>query len=414
MFKSSEDIEQRFEVFLFMCGIMEDPSSAINHLCEQYVNDFKREQNFEYRLDEDYFIKVSKEIRNKKKFLNPFYNEQFYHVWQLPLKRQSRFYYFGKNLDWLEIAGNENASHTVCRDGTRIHNCDVVIVDTCLPHHDVLQAILSLRQTITGLFISYPFMVSDEVWKNNPAHVFKIDPLARQIYISRNVVLPTNVSKSLGQEISKCYNLKELRIQNNFSIAVEIADWLGVNTKITDLDFDFCNLSREKSEKLCQQIKHLSSLKWCSLSGNVLGDAVSVLAESILSWGTNNSLKGLNLRNCSITSQGCTRLLEGLGVCPNLKRLDLSHNTIGGTFNGLKSKSIFPQLCNLLLYETALSAGDIKVIRSLIAEHRLPKMLWIPLSCINLDILELDTLETLESLNYIIRNEENVYFLSPT
>ena len=378
MFKSWEDIEQKFEVFLFMCSIMEDPSSAISHMCEQYVNDFKREQNLEDTLDEYHFIEVSKEIRNKKKFLNPFCNEHFYHVWQLPLKQQSRFYYFGKNLDWLEIGGNENASHTVCRDGMRIHNCDVLISETCLPQHDVLQAIWSLRQTIMGLFICDPFMVSDEVWKNNPAHVFKIDSLATDIYIEEFVVLPTNVSKALGQEISKCYNLRQLRIQNKFSIAVEITDWIGVNTKITHLNFYSCNLSREKSEQLCQQIKHLSSLEGCVLSGNVLGDAVSILAESILSWGTNNSLKELYLRNCSITSQGCSRLLEALGVCPNLEWLYLSNNTIGGVFNGLKSKSTFPKLNYLLLHGTALSAGDINAIGSLIAEHRLPKLLWIP------------------------------------
>ena len=308
-------------------------------------------------------------------------------------------------------------------------------------------------------------MVSDEVWKNNPAHVFKIDRLATNIQIAENVVLPTNVSKSLGQEISKCYNLKELNIQNKFSIAAEITDWLVVNTKITYLNFDFCNLSRETSEKLCQQIKHLSSLERCYLSGNVLGDAVSVLAESILSWGTNKSLDGLrlqncsitsqgcsrllealgvcpnliwldlsdntiggafnslksesifpsslnklNLQNCSITSQGCSRLLEALGVCPNLKLLDLSDNTIGGAFNGLVSKSIFPELRFLFLNGTVLSAGDIKTIGSLIAEHRLPKLLMIYLSYVNLDNLELDTLQTLESLNYIIRNVEDVVF----
>ena len=247
-------------------------------------------------------------------------------------------------------------------------------------------------------------MVSNEVWKNNPVHVFNIDPLATDICIEKDVVLPTNVSKSLGQEISKCYNLKQLTIENKFSIAVEITDWLGVNTKITDLDFYYCKLSREKSEQLCQQIKHLSSLKWCCLSGNVLGDAVSVWAESILSWGTNNSLKELYLQNCSITSQGCSRLLEALGMYRNLGWLHLSHNTIGGAFNGLKSKSIFPELCNLLLDGTALSAVDINAIGSLIAEHRIPKLCRIHLSYINLDNLELDTLQTLESLNYIIHN----------
>ena len=37
MFTSWHKIEQNFEVFRFMCGIMDDPSPAINHMCEKFT-----------------------------------------------------------------------------------------------------------------------------------------------------------------------------------------------------------------------------------------------------------------------------------------------------------------------------------------------------------------------------------------
>ena len=381
--------------------------------CEQYVNESKiSEGDFSFVLfpNERNLIQVSKEIRNKKTFLNPFCNEHFYHVWQLPLKRHSRLYYFGENLDWLEIGSYGNASHTACSKEMRIHDCNVVIKNTCLPPHDVLQAISSLRQTISSLRIVDPFVVRDEVWKNKTARVFKIDPLATNMLIGNNVVLPTHVSKCLGEDLSTCYNLKVLNIINNFLLAVDITDWLGVNTKLTFLDLSFCNISRKKSAKLCQQFRHLSNLQTCYLLGNVLGDAASVLAESIQSWGTSNSLDALILRNCSITARGCTRLIEALSVCLNLYILNLSHNTIGGAFDGLTSESTYPGLTMLNLVGTGLSSGDIKTIGTLIEEKRIPKLEWIFLSYNNLDNLELDTLETLEVLNSIINKVPEVFF----
>ena len=209
MFKSWDDIEQKFEVFLFMCGIMEDPSPAIDHMCEQYVRDLTALRSF-YQYT-DLLFKIIKEIRSKRNILNHFCNEHFYHVWQLPLKQQSRMYIFGENLDWLQIGSNATTTHV---GDTRISSCHVLIKNTCLPPHDVLKAISTLRQTISFLSIEEPFVLRDEACDNIPDHIFKIDPLATSIHIRGNVVLPKAISKDLGREISTCYNLSDLRIPN--------------------------------------------------------------------------------------------------------------------------------------------------------------------------------------------------------
>ena len=98
--------------------------------------------------------------------------------------------------------------------------------------------------------------------------------------------------------------------------------------------------------KLCEQLCQLSNLGFCSLSGNVLGDTVSVLAESIKSWGSNNSLSILHLSRCNITPAGCSRLLQVLEVCTNLSILGLSGNTIGGAFYTLISKTVYSRFAH--------------------------------------------------------------------
>ena len=149
MFKSWEDIEQKFEVFLFMCGIMEDPSPVINHMCEQYVTEISTDPYPSGITKEDYLFKITQEVRSKKQFLNPLYNEHVYHVWELPLKRQSRVYLFGENIDWLGIRSNSSIAHMPQETGSKIPSCLVLINNTCLPPREVLQAISTLRQTIS-------------------------------------------------------------------------------------------------------------------------------------------------------------------------------------------------------------------------------------------------------------------------
>ena len=101
MFKSGFDIEQKFEVFLYMCGIMEDSSPAINHMCEQFVT--KVTQAPHSLFVQDRLFNITKEIRSKQRYLNPLYNDHIYYVWQLPLKRHSRLYLFNETPDWLKI-----------------------------------------------------------------------------------------------------------------------------------------------------------------------------------------------------------------------------------------------------------------------------------------------------------------------
>ena len=406
MFESWRDIEQKFEVFLFMCGTMEDPSPAIDHMCEQYAT--KIITGLYAYLELEHLCKITKEIRSKKKFLNPFCNDHIYFVWQLPLRQHSRLYIFDRNLDWLNIGDNANTTYK--RDPKEI-DCSVLIRNTCLPPGDVLQAISALRQTISYLDINEPFVLPDEACDNIPVHIFKIDPSATYINIGPNVVLPTAVSEHLGREISTCYNLSHLWILNQPFIAAEITDFLRTNKNLRILDVKDCHLSENKMYKICEQLSQLSNLYYCDLSGNDLGNAVSVLADSIKSWGMNTTLEELYLRDCNITPDGCSRLLETLGVCPILYGLDLSHNTIGGTFDGLISKPVYPELRTLYLNGTSLTSGDIQTIDALIKENKMPRLRWLDLSYDNLDNLGVDTLGTLEALNSIMQKVPMVFFL---
>ena len=409
MFKSWFDIMKKFEVFLFMCGIMEDPSPAIDHMCEKYVTRITAEP-YAY-LRPDLLFKITAEIRRKGKFLNPLCNDHIYFVWQLPLKRQSRMYYFVQNLDWLNIGDNAiNTTHkTYKRDPKKI-DCGVLIRDSCLPPHDVLQAVSTLRQNISWLHIEEPFVLGDEACDNIPARIFKIDPSATDIMIGENVILPKTVSKDLGWQFSTCYNLSQLYLANQPLVAAEITDFLGTNRNLRILNVDDCYLSENKVYKICEQLSQLSNLEYCYLSGNAVGDAVSVLAESIKSWGMNSTLEVLCLQHCNITPDGCARLLEALEVCSNLNELDLSNNTIGGAFDGLISKPVYHRLLRLYLDGTSLTSGDIQAIDSLIKENRMLRLHILFVSYENLDNLELDTLGTLEALNSIIQKVSFVSF----
>ena len=411
MFKSWSDIWKKFEVFLFMCGIMEDPSPAIDHMCELYATQIGISTDLDYIAEEHYLFKITQEFRSKKQFLNPLCNEQFYHVWELPLRQQSRLYFFGQNLDWLNIGDNAiNTTHKTHKRDPKEIDCSVLIWDTCLPPRDVLQAISTLRQTISYLCINEPFVLRDEACDNIPDHIFKIDPSATYISIERNVVLPKAVSKDLGWQLSTCYNLIELSIPNQPFIAAEITAFLGTKRNLRTLDVEDCYLSENKVYKICEQLKQLSNLESCNLSRNTLGNAASVLAESIKYWDINTSLNILQLRDCNITARGCSRLLQALEVCTNLLYLDLSDNKISGTFDGLISKPVYPQLSYLLLESKPLTSGDVQAIDSLIKENKMPLLEYLYLSYDNLDNLELDTLETLESLSSIIHNVSDVCF----
>ena len=409
MFESWEDIVWKFEVFLFMCGIMDDPSPVINHMCEQYATEINTDPHDGYLL-QDHLFKITVEIRRKGKFLNPFCNDHIYFVWQLPLRKQSRLYFFGQNLDWLNIGDNAITTYKNYKRYPKEIDCSVLIRNTCLPLRDVLQAISTLRQTITYLYIGKPFFLPREACDNIPAHIFKIDPSATFIVIERDVVLRTAINKHLGRKISTCYNLSELSIPNQPFIAVEITDFLGTNRNLWRLNVDNCYLSESKMAKLCEQFSQLSNLKLCYMSVNVLGDAVSALSQSIKSWGVNNSLKALYLPHCNITADGCARLLEALMVCTNLEELVLSYNRIGGAFDALISKPKYPRLGYLYLDGTSLTSGDIQAIDSLIKGNKMPRLVHMFLSYVNLDNLELDTLETLESLSSIIQKVRFVSF----
>ena len=187
------------------------------------------------------------------------------------MKRQSRLYYFGKNLDWLKIGSNASTAQMAHKMDTHISDCRVLISKTSLPPRDVLQAISTLRQTITYLQIDNPFVLRDEACDNIPVHIFKIDPSATYISIDDDVVLPKAVSKDLGWQLSICYNLSELHLQNQPLVAAEITDFLGINRNLRILDVKHCYLSENKVYKICEQLSQLSNLDYCGLSGNDLG-----------------------------------------------------------------------------------------------------------------------------------------------
>ena len=182
MFGSWDDIEQKFEVFLFMCGIMEDPSPVISHMCEQYAMEMHLEPEKFSKLH--HLFEITKETRSKEKFLNPFCNDQIYHVWQLPLEGESECYIFGKSLDRLQV-GDAGTTFMTQEMDTNISHCEVYIRDPCLPPHDVLQAISTLTQSISCLYIGEPFISPDEICDDIPYPIFDIDPSAYYINMNR-------------------------------------------------------------------------------------------------------------------------------------------------------------------------------------------------------------------------------------
>ena len=143
----------------------------------------------------NYFVKVTKEIRNKTKVINPISNKHFYYVWQLPLKQQSKVYFFGESLDLWKFEGKRNTTQMICKKDRNVQGCHVIIDKTCLPLSDVLQAIPNLKQTISVLYIHFPFVVHDYAWKDSLSHVVKIDSITKHIEINNSIVLPTTVAR---------------------------------------------------------------------------------------------------------------------------------------------------------------------------------------------------------------------------
>ena len=252
----------------------------------------------------------------------------------------------------------------------------------------------TLKRIMADLNImeSQPGQSDSFKWKKQ---LFQIDQHAKSIQITEEGCnLPQNVQTDLGRQISLCSELQSLKISGLPFMAKEVAHYLVQNVGLKHLDIsecllrhrrvrpvgfpniaplplvnpanfatpmsmqgafgvhgslfagqsgfqgecdpnEACGLSEDLCSVLCQQLKSLVHLKQLNLNNNPLGTkGAHHLAESIRSWGSDSTLKQLNLSGCKM--QDCGYLLESLASCKEIVTLDLSRNNLNDPSDGDK------------------------------------------------------------------------------
>lgn len=114
--------------------------------------------------------------------------------------------------------------------------------------------------------------------------------------------------------------------ENIFSLA----SVLKVNTRLTTLEIQFCNIQGRDSVFIAKALKAntATKLQTLKLAGNPIGSE-GAAAQFASMLHTNKSLAYLSLNGCSIEREGAVCLAGAQEINSTVKELDLSGNPIG-------------------------------------------------------------------------------------
>ena len=340
------------EVVVFTCGLMDDPTALIHHICNKFnemnkrylglyrVQDEEKEKELKHlgktAVNLDFFRLVWAESRIPlpgTPLQNPYFNwfdhdkdDQRGLVRDIsPVYIPSEYYSFQNLEETLPLK-------TIKSD--QLRQCTLVIDDI---HPDVVDSLLSTcsviskHQSLVNLRLMQLHMM-----RNSTEDVFKLSPTAQSVFINE-CTIQSDMLIFLIQQISNCPTMKSVQFRN---IALEepgklstylseaIRKW-GNEPQLEHLRITNCSLLSNQFTDVLQSLSLCNRLTNLSLSFNTVGNAGKHLAESIRSWGPIPPLQSLRLESCRLHEDDCADILQSLLACCNLKEINLSGNVIG-------------------------------------------------------------------------------------
>ena len=336
----------------------------IDHICQQFSEHIRKDiRTGPIRLYVSVLplVEIAKEMRSKKLRVDPLRNIHLHYVQEPPVRSQSQLFAFGPKL-FLPIDDENDADDTtdagdvskVTRDfepeedAERLHTCAMIIDEPHMHSGDILEEVSGLRQSITDLSINKFKVKEDDLEMSQfkrPA--FKMDPEAKSITLES-----TNMAKSvlqdLGSSITSCRQIHSLQLTDIASL-IDVTEVGNLsNIRYLNLGCTRSTMSRDQCSTLCQQLQSLHHLEELRLTGNPVGSqGAQHLADSIQSWGVDHRLKTLSLWDCGIDTQACARILEALSFS-QIQKIDISRNSIGGAFEAVGPRLVYPKLASLM------------------------------------------------------------------
>ena len=359
---------RHFEVVKMACALMDDPSTLVELVCQQFVDNAVH--NIRRRL---WYGRVET-LRDfaqelKAKSLDPLCNSQFYYVTELPLKRRSRMYVF-------DVRDKPISHETKEIDNSSIDKCVVCIERSNVADKEVLETISNLNQPITDLFTDDILMEHNEPSSdfdkrgNGP---FRLDSTVGSIRL-KLTTLPLSVQNGLGQQLASAEKLEILEIPELPFIVDNLLSSVHTKTNLKLVNFYNCRLSEDQCTSLCEQFKLLPRLVSINLGKNrISSQSLRSLAASLRSWGSRPLM--LYLVQCKMYPSSCSELLKVLSLCTGLQKLDISANPIGGAFAALHPRLMYPSLMELETRFTRLSGADIQALGAIMRNNGMPQ-LW--------------------------------------
>ena len=139
------------------------------------------------------------------------------------------------------------------------------------------------------------------------------------------------------------------------------------------LDLNGCGI--KDSSNLMEALGTCTNLGRLELSNNVIGaEGSRNLARSIRSWGQNTLLFQININDCQLHPYGTVELLNALSACPELNTLNISGNAIGEGFQTLNPHSVFQRLLVLEMNNTSLTEQDVHILGAIISTGGMPRL----------------------------------------
>ena len=213
--------------------------------------------------------------------------------------------------------------------------------------------------------------------------------------LTTDVVNALEISESVGQLILQDGSISDGAVfeyflklfTHNFLTVLDLSGTkLGCNAvhisnivaqrNMKQLHLPNCEIPTEALDLILLVLPCCTELTHLNLYGNNLESCGHHVAEFILAWDNEPTLKELNLGHCSMTREGCMELLLALGNCKSLTTLKMTANCIQGCLGWFlpQPHEGLHSLGKLFLELTSLNSEDMSHLVQLIEKSKLPML----------------------------------------